>query len=100
MEVEDAEEVKDVEDVDSLALESYLGGKLASFGLVVGGYYSLAYTQSEEKETAGNSSCRPFDCFQLARMRASRAVSPRRAVLRLRAECRSASAESLGASAT
>jgi hypothetical protein len=38
LEVEDAEEVKDVEDVDSLALESYLGGKLASFGLVVGGY--------------------------------------------------------------
>ena len=40
----DVEEVKDVEDEDSVVLESFFGAKLVSFGTVVGGYYSLVNT--------------------------------------------------------
>jgi hypothetical protein len=44
-------------------VESFFGAKVASVGIIVGGYYSLVNTQREEKETAGNSSGRPFEFF-------------------------------------
>jgi hypothetical protein len=48
--IEDVEEVKDAEEVegnDSCAAESCLARKLASFGIVLGGYYTPQRIQSE-----------------------------------------------------
>jgi hypothetical protein len=44
------EEVKDVEDEDSVVVESSFGARPASFGAVVGGYDSLVNTQNEQKK--------------------------------------------------
>jgi hypothetical protein len=50
--------------VDSPAVESFFGEKLASFGTVVGSYHSLVSARSEEKETASNLCCQPFEFFK------------------------------------
>jgi hypothetical protein len=58
------EEVKDVEDEDSVVVESSFGARPASFGTVVGGYDSLVNTQNEQKKTTGNLCCRPLRFFR------------------------------------
>jgi hypothetical protein len=48
MEVVEGEEVEDVEDEESAAAESRLARKVASFGMVRGGYYTPGRMNSED----------------------------------------------------
>jgi hypothetical protein len=48
-EVKEAEEVEEVGDEDSVAAESRFARKLASFGMMAGGYYTPRRIQSEAR---------------------------------------------------